>query len=384
MLWWTLRRIKSKNQDTRLRGVEALGRSNDPRALSVLTACLGDPVHSVRVEAVKSLKTLGWQPQTVEERAVCAVAVRHEDVVIGKYQEAIALGKHAIGPLSVALLSGNWVMAEQAARALAQIGDESVLPYLESALGWNVRERGLSFGNAQREALMAIVTVGIRMGQITPRSDEELSAVLAAPSALDRSAPLEQVKTVDDLKVGDVIRVWHDYLDRWATGWLEVMQVAGKVDLVCLRQLTGKEIIVRGLAETVGSAWRWPPSISSVQPSVHSGTQDAMTSDAFDDIDQLTSEDVDTLKAIVLEDANPTRRTAALEKFLSGMEPVEVMVLSDLACRSADHAIRARAISRLREHGNESRARFLIIQCRDQLNAEERMWAAESLAEIGL
>jgi hypothetical protein len=219
---------------------------------------LKDPKHPVRVEAVKSLKALGWQPQTPDDRVVCAVAVRHEDVVMGKFQDAIAMGKPAIDSLSVALQSGGWVVAEQAARALVQIGDESVLPILENVLGWNVRERGLSFGNAQSQALMGIVMILTRLGRLTPRRDEELVEILAAPSSLDRSAPLEHVKTADDLKVGDVIRVWHDYLNKWATGWLEVMRLHAPSDRVCLRSLPGKELVTRGILDTVGSAWRWP------------------------------------------------------------------------------------------------------------------------------
>jgi HEAT repeat protein len=250
--------LTSANDNVRWLISGILGQLKDPRAINVLIPCLEDPYHPVRVEAVKSLKSLGWQPQTANERVVCAVAVRHEDVVMGKFQEAIAMGNLAVGPLSVALLSGGWVVAEQAARALVQIGDESVLPILENVLGWNVRERGLSFGNAQEQALVGIVTILIRLGRLTPRRDEELAEVLAAPNSLGRSAPLERVKTADDLKVGDVIRVWHDYLEKWATGWLEVMRLHTPSDLVCLRSLPGNELITRGIADTVGSAWRWP------------------------------------------------------------------------------------------------------------------------------
>jgi HEAT repeat protein len=250
--------LSSINDNVRWLVAGILGQRKDPQAIDVLIPCLGDLKHDVRVEAVKSLRALGWQPRTANERVVCAVAVRHEDVVMGKFQDAIAMGNPAIGPLSVALMSGGWVVAEQAARALVQIGDESVLPILENVLGWNVRERGLSFGNAQKEALIGIVTILIRLGRLSPRSDEELYPILAAPSALDRAAPLELVKTADDLKVGDVIRVWHDYLGNWATGWLEVMRLHAPSDQVCLRRLPGNGLITRGIRDTVGSAWRWP------------------------------------------------------------------------------------------------------------------------------
>jgi len=254
--------LSSANDNVRWLVAGILGQLKDPRAIDVLIPCLEDPKHNVRVEAVKSLKALGWQPQTDDERVVCAVAVRHEDVVLGKFRDAIAMGKPAIGPLSVALQSGGWVVAEQAARALVQIGDESVLPILENVLGWNVRERGLSFGNAQEQALMGIVTILIRLGRLTPRRDEELSPILAAPSTLDRSAPLELVKTADDLKVGDVIRVWHDYLGKWATGWMEVMRLHAPSGRACLRRLPENELITRYISDTVGSAWRWPMKLA--------------------------------------------------------------------------------------------------------------------------
>jgi hypothetical protein len=117
-----------------------------------------------------------------------------------------------------------------------------------------------------------------------------------------------------------------------------------------------------------------------------------MANDSFDDINELQSDNIDKLKIIMLEDSDQARRMAALEKFISGTEPVEVMVLSEIACRSADPSVRARAIERLRERGNKPRARLLISLWLDPakaeeswikpLNAEERMWAAETLAKI--
>jgi hypothetical protein len=106
------------------------------------------------------------------------------------------------------------------------------------------------------------------------------------------------------------------------------------------------------------------------------------------DINELASGDIEQLIDIVLEDDDPARRMAALEKFISGSEPVEVGVLSEVVCRSGDAAIRARGIRRFRERGNEARARYLIgafLEGRDispPLNAEERMWAGESLTEL--
>lgn len=114
-----------------------------------------------------------------------------------------------------------------------------------------------------------------------------------------------------------------------------------------------------------------------------------MTTDAlFDDIHELTSGDIEQLIDIVLQDPSEARRMAALEKFISGTEPVEVGVLSEVASRSNDPAVRRRAVERFRERGNEARARYLIKSfleghnIQPPLNAEERMWAAESLAEL--
>jgi hypothetical protein len=101
-----------------------------------------------------------------------------------------------------------------------------------------------------------------------------------------------------------------------------------------------------------------------------------------DNSDIAALDSFDELSRIVYEDAAPARRMAALERFIAGSNPVEVLVLSGFACRSSDAAVRKRAIERLVERGNAGRARYLIMSCKDELNAEERGWAAESLSGL--
>lgn len=108
----------------------------------------------------------------------------------------------------------------------------------------------------------------------------------------------------------------------------------------------------------------------------------------FPDID--ANDSIDELMALAIEDPDPDRSMAALEKFISGTEPVEVRVLSQVAARGIHEATRARAIERLKERGNEDRAIFILREAlKDpdligELNAEQRAWASESLVQLGL
>jgi len=97
---------------------------------------------------------------------------------------------------------------------------------------------------------------------------------------------------------------------------------------------------------------------------------------------QFEGLDIDELEDIIYEDNNPSRRRAALEKFIAGNEPVEVLVLTQIVCKSNDRTIRERALERLIERGDTARPRRLIMSWRDKMNAEERMWAAEALEKI--
>ena len=59
MIWWKLRQLKSRNDQTRRRAVKGLGRSQDPRAMAALTAALNDKSYLVRKEAAQALGEIG-------------------------------------------------------------------------------------------------------------------------------------------------------------------------------------------------------------------------------------------------------------------------------------------------------------------------------------
>jgi hypothetical protein len=106
----------------------------------------------------------------------------------------------------------------------------------------------------------------------------------------------------------------------------------------------------------------------------------------FPDIDRG---DIDELMKWAIEDPDPNRSMAALETFISGTEPVEVRVLSQVAAKGVHDATRARAIERLKERGNEDTAIYILQEAlKDpdmigELNVEQRDWASESIVQLG-
>ncbi len=59
MMWWTLRQLKSGNDQTRRRAIKLLSASSDPRALAALLAALSDQSYLVRKEAARVLGDIG-------------------------------------------------------------------------------------------------------------------------------------------------------------------------------------------------------------------------------------------------------------------------------------------------------------------------------------
>ncbi len=59
MLWWKLRKLKSRNDQTRRHAVKGLGESSDPRAIGPLIAALNDGSYLVRKEAAQALGEIG-------------------------------------------------------------------------------------------------------------------------------------------------------------------------------------------------------------------------------------------------------------------------------------------------------------------------------------
>lgn len=84
----------------------------------------------------------------------------------------------------------------------------------------------------------------------------------------------------------------------------------------------------------------------------------------------------------ILTSPDPEVRRKTLEDFISAGEPVEIRVLSRLAYQSADSEVRDRCLSRIVERGREADARFLLMDWRPEMDADERARAAECLEKL--
>jgi HEAT repeat protein len=177
MLWWTLRKMRSRDALSRLEAVDALRGRRDPRAIEALTKGLFDDDEVVRRQSARALAAVGWQP-TESQSPVCdlndpkrrvyaldalaALGWRAPEpglratlaVIAGRFEEAIAEGTHAVDPLIDALEKG----VEGAIPALAQIGDtRAIAPLMRSLkqLPIAVADALISFGPVAVDGLMS-------------------------------------------------------------------------------------------------------------------------------------------------------------------------------------------------------------------------------------
>jgi HEAT repeat protein len=111
----------------RLRAAEALGRIGDPGAIEALQEVLQNSCGTMRNEAAKALKALGWAPPQETDLATQAVA-------LGDWNEAASLGPAAVAPLIAALKDPKSETRRGAVQALAKMGRAAVVPLLR-ALG---------------------------------------------------------------------------------------------------------------------------------------------------------------------------------------------------------------------------------------------------------
>ena len=104
---------------------------------------------------------------------------------------------------------------------------------------------------------------------------------------------------------------------------------------------------------------------------------------------EMDRANIDELMQWAIDDPDPKRSMAALETFISGTEPVETRVLSQVAAKGIHDATRARAIERLKQRGNEDTAIYILQEAlKDpdmigELNVQQRTWATESIAHLG-
>ncbi len=132
MLWLTLRRLRSKDLDTR---VAAFARAARRRDLDALLAVVDDPDQYIRDDAIKALGEIG------DPRAVPALIRRLDDPNHNNVEDAArALARvgdrRAVGPLIAVLRSAKQHQQARgvAADELAKIADAQAVPALLEAL----------------------------------------------------------------------------------------------------------------------------------------------------------------------------------------------------------------------------------------------------------
>lgn len=103
------------------------------------------------------------------------------------------------------------------------------------------------------KGISAILDELLKCG-IRTRSEEELKTLVSFLTPNRPGPPLVSVGP-NDIAPGSVIRVWHDMLNQWATGWLEVLFVVD--DMIGMRDAAGG-YTVRSISDTARYSWRHP------------------------------------------------------------------------------------------------------------------------------
>lgn len=249
--------LADPDPDVRSNACDPLGYvpRGDDSAIAVLEPLLRDPIFYVSRAAVKSLARLGWQPSNPFERAVCALAMdggklSHADQR-AEFEEALrALGADAVGLLLHAILtSGDWRINRAATEMLATIESDSVLPTLLEVVREYPKRYVHDTGDVRRAAASAFGTI---KGKERPA--RQMTSLSVPDHALPPQPPLMCLSSTAEMAEGDLVRIWHDQLGRWATEWLEVLCVVD--DLLVLRDADGNTK-VRSTTDSI-PCWKWP------------------------------------------------------------------------------------------------------------------------------
>lgn len=201
----------------------------NPMVIEALVEALDQTENGYRIlnAVAGSLDKLGWTPKKKEHEILLDV-LRLDPMSSLKPSGSAAVsnvtrhGKAAVKNLLMALEEDERPSdsaREYAVEALIAIGaDENVLPALNNLVKRAQREDGYK-GDLIKVASTAIVRI------------KEQSAAGPKPKpSLGLDAPksaMEEVVTKDDLHVGNIIRIWHESMNQWATGWLLVEEFLG-------------------------------------------------------------------------------------------------------------------------------------------------------------
>lgn len=138
MLWWTLRRLKSSNVDTRRQAIKKLSESKNQRMVAPLVAVLSDSDREMRRHAVELLSRVRWESEAP------GMFVPHM-VVFPKRGERSGLEATAVEPLIAMLSDDDGEVRERVANMLGLIGDTRAVEPLVTVLSDHdgaVRRRG--------------------------------------------------------------------------------------------------------------------------------------------------------------------------------------------------------------------------------------------------
>ncbi len=119
--------LSDRNNEIRWESALALGEIRDPRAIEPLREALQDPDRYVRYGAAVALEQMGWSAAGPEEQAY---------LLAGKqdWNSLSALGTSAVSALSHAAKDLETSVRVNAIRTLGQIGDEKSIPAIYDAL----------------------------------------------------------------------------------------------------------------------------------------------------------------------------------------------------------------------------------------------------------
>ncbi len=171
MLYWTLKKTRSKQWEVRRKAAEKLGNSGDPSAVEPLIVLLQDRKLSVTIEAASALGKIG-DPRAVKPM----LELIHHQYRSVRRSVARALGKigdpRAVEPLLEILEDTDTSVSVAAAKALGKIGDTSALSALESVA---VDREVIDEVRMAAELALASITSSTNTNTKTVTGDERLS-----------------------------------------------------------------------------------------------------------------------------------------------------------------------------------------------------------------
>ncbi len=138
--------LHDSSREVRRQTADTLAVLGDIRSVGPLLRALSDKDGAVRLQAAEALERLDWEPQDDLQRALRAVA-------LSNWEEAIALGSIAVGPLVFAFRNSGWVVRHPVIEGLGAIGDVGAVDVLVEAL----RDPDLA---VRRRVVKALVRIG--------------------------------------------------------------------------------------------------------------------------------------------------------------------------------------------------------------------------------